>query len=342
MNLNEASENQSKGDMRRLSAGMSVSDRMLPLLTGQVTMPEIKLNFEFDTPNALFWRALHDGAFDLTEMSLAAHAILTSRDANPFVGLPVFTSRMFRHGSIFVSATSDISHPEHLAGRRIGVPEYQMTAAVWMRGILQDHHDVTPTNIHWFTGGVNQPGRKERIALHRPANLRVEPISERATLNGMLLAGEIDAIIAPQIPQAFHQGDARIKRLFGNGREIEEAYFAETKIFPIMHLAVVRRELVAAEPELADTLFQLFDAARRHAMATLCDTDAPSVMMPWQADEIARTQALMGDDYWAYGIDANRHVLETFVRYLGEQELLARPIEVDELFAPATYAYAGA
>ncbi len=342
MNLNAATERQPKGGVRRLSAGMSVSDRMLPLLTGQVTTPELKLNFECDTPNALFWRALHDGAFDLTEMSLAAHAVLTSRNASPFVGLPVFTSRMFRHGSIFVSATSDITHPELLAGRRIGVPEYQMTAAVWMRGILQEHHSVTLTDIHWFTGGVNQPGRKERIALHLPADLHVEPISERATLNDMLLAGEIDAIIAPQIPQAFHQGDARVKRLFGDSREIEEAYFSETMIFPIMHLAVVRRELVAAEPKLADTLFRLFDAARRHAMAALCDTDAPAVMLPWQADEITRTRALMGDDYWPYGIDANRHVLETFIRYLGEQELLARPIEVGELFAPITYTCASA
>ena len=161
---------------------MSINDRMLPILTGQITAPSIELQFESGTPSTLFWRALHEGAFDVTEMSLAAHAILTSRGDNPFVGLPVFTSRMFRHGSIFVSSASGIETPQDLVGRRVGIPEYQMTAAVWLRGILQEFYGVAPAQISWVTGGVNKPGRKERIKIDLPSDVRVAPIDDSATL----------------------------------------------------------------------------------------------------------------------------------------------------------------
>ena len=322
---------------RKLNIAMAVSDRMLPLFTGEVSSPDITLEFDTGTPSELFWRALHEDTFDITEMSLAAHAILTSRDDNPFVGLPVFASRMFRHGSIFVSNASGIERPEDLAERKIGIPEYQMTAAVWMRGILHERHSVAPTDIQWVTGGVNKVGRRERIELRLPAGVHVEPAPGQATLNDLLLAGEIDAIMAPQMPNAFRQGDPRVRRLFNNYRQAEEVYFEETRIFPIMHLAVVRRELAEAEPQLMNMLFRLFDHARQQAMASLTDADAPSVMLPWQVDEAERTRALMGDDYWPYGIDENAHVLETFVRYLGAQGLLARPIEVAELFARADW-----
>jgi len=313
---------------------MAVSDRMLPILTGEITSPDVALIFETGRPSDLFWRALHDGAFDITEMSLAAHAILTSRGENPFAGLPVFTSRMFRHGSIFVSEEAGISRPEDLAGKRVGIPEYQMTAAVWIRGFLMEFYGVTPADIHWFTGGVNRPGRAERIALRAPPSVRVERVAANRTLNELLLAGEIDAIIAPQVPQAFRQGDPRVRRLFPDYRQDEAEYFIHTGIFPIMHLLVMRRELAAKAPELPALLFDLFDRARQRAMETLADADAPYVMLPWQVEEAERTRALMGDDYWLYGLDANRHTIETFLRYLGEQGLLARQVQIEELFAP--------
>jgi 4,5-dihydroxyphthalate decarboxylase len=331
--VNEAAEHRSGGKPRRLKVGMSINDRMLPILTGQVTAPSIELQFESATPSALFWRALHEGAFDVTEMSLAAHAILKSRGENPFVGLPVFTSRMFRHGSIFVSSTSGIMTPQDLAGRRVGIPEYQMTAAVWLRGILQEFYGVKPAQISWVTGGVNKTGRKERIKLDLPSDVRVEAIDDTATLSDMLLANKIDAIMAPQVPDAFRHGDDRVRRLFSDSRQVEEAYFAETGIFPIMHLAVVRRELLAAEPELLAPLFHLFDDARRMALSTLTDADAPYVMLPWQVAAAEQTRTLMGDDYWPYGIEPNRQVLATFIRYLDEQGLLAKPIDVEDLFA---------
>lgn len=311
---------------------MSINDRMLPILTGQVTSPVLALDFKTGTPTELFWRALHEDALDVTEMSLAAHAILTSRDENPFVGLPVFTSRMFRHGSIFVSESSQIHTPADLGGQRVGIPEYQMTAAVWMRGILQETYGVTPGDISWITGGVNAPGRKERVELRlADKTCIITPAGANETLNELLMAGEIDAIMAPQIPDAFRHGDPRVRRLFADYRKIEESYFAETQIFPIMHLLVLNRQYVQTEPDLPKQLFQLFEDARRHSMATLNDADASHFMLPWQINEAERTAALMGKDYWPYGIEANAHVLETFLRYLDEQGLLERPISVDDL-----------
>jgi 4,5-dihydroxyphthalate decarboxylase len=319
--------------VHHLKVGMAASDRMLALATGEITSTELSLDFETGTPSTLFWRALHDGAFDATEMSLAAHAILTSRNMNPFVGLPIFTSRMFRHGSIFVSDASAIEAPAELAGKRVGIPEYQMTAAVWMRGILQDRYGVLPRDIRWRTGGVNKPGRSERIELRQPTGVQIDPIGDQETLDTLLLAGEIDAIMAPQVPASFRRGDKRVRRLFDEARREEEAYFADSGIFPIMHLLVMRRERSAKDPELAGLLFDLFERAKAHALETLADADAPYVMMPWQVDEIERTSALMGADYWPYGIEANMTTLETFVRYLGEQELLERRIRPQDLFA---------
>jgi 4,5-dihydroxyphthalate decarboxylase len=325
---------------RRLHTGISVNDRMLPLLTGAVTSPDLVLDFERATPIEIFQRAIQAGAFDVTEMSLAAHAIMTSRGDNPFVGLPVFTSRMFRHGSIFVSARSGISTPEQLAGRRIGIPEYQMTAAVWVRGLLHDQYGVDLASIDWHTGGVNQVGRGERIPLRLPPSYRVTPVAPSQTLNQMLLDGDIDAIIAPQIPAAFRSGDPRIRRLFSDFRRAEEAYFDATGLFPIMHLVVMRKELAAAEPELLPTLYDLFERAKAHSRAALADGDALFVMLPTLISEIEATTRRMGEDFWAYGIGANRRVLDAFIGHLTRQHLLAKSLSPEDLFAPtfATHA----
>lgn len=320
---------------RRLHTGISVNDRTLPLLTGDVTSPDVQLDFERATPSDIFRRAIQGGEFDVTEMSLAAHAILTSRGENPFIGLPVFTSRMFRHGSIFVSGTSEIARPEDLAGKRVGLPEYQMTAAVWVRGLLQDSYGIDPASIDWHTGGVNRTGRSERIPLWLPDRYRVTPIGDDQTLNQMLLDDEIDAIIAPQIPKAFQAGDPRVRRLFGDFREAEEAWFDATGVFPIMHLVVVRKQIAMAEPGLLPALYELFVRAKERALAALRDGDALFVMLPWLIPEIEATTRRMGEDFWAYGAEANRNALDMFIAHLDAQHLLTRPLATDDLFAPA-------
>ena len=316
-----------------LHIGIARNDRMLPLLTGDLKLEAHDLRFAEAAPSDIFWRALHGGEFDVTEMSLAAHAILTARGENPFVGLPVFTSRMFRHGSVFVRADAGIAVPGDLAGKRVGVPEYQMTAAVWMRGILQDRYGVAPRSVRWFTGGVNRPGRKERVALRLPEAYSITTIAPDVTLDRMLSAGEIDAIIAPQIPEAFKRGDGAVRRLFESPRREEEAYFAETGIFPIMHLLVVRRSRYEQDPGLARKLYDLFEQAKRRSLDRLYDADAVAVMLPWLVDEIEATRKLMGEDYWPYGIGANRHVLDAFVRHLREQNLIEAPLPIEALFA---------
>lgn len=318
----------------RLHTGIAISDRVAPLLNGQVTHADINFDFERAAPNDIFWRALHEGAFDITEMSFAGHAILSSRDENPFVGLPVYTSRMFRHGAIYVSRRSGIKEPQDLRGRRIGVPEYQMTAAVWLRGLLDETYGIAPSDIVWRTGGVNARRHPERVVLHSPAGVSITAIDANETLNAMLLTGQIDAIMAPQMPAAFRDGNPEVRRLFENSRAAEQDYYRDTGIFPIMHILVMRRTLAEAYPDLPGRLFDLFECARRKSLAALNDTDALAVMLPWLVQEFEATRAIMGTDYWSYGVTQNRPTIDAFLRHLERQALLARPLSISDLFLP--------
>lgn len=316
-----------------LKVGIATNDRMLRLLLRDARAAGLALSFERAEPSQIFWRALKLGEFDITEMSLAAHAILTSRGENPFIGLPVFTSRMFRHGSLFVSEASGITSPVQLQDRRVGVPEYQMTAAVWMRGILHDQYGVAPDSISWLTGGVNKPGREERIELRVPPQYQIENIGPEDTLDALLLDGAIDAIMSPEIPNGFKRTNGRVRRLFADTRATEEAYFRATSIFPIMHLLVLRREIYEANPQTIVSLYQAFQDAKEHALDQLYNGDALYVMLPWLVDEMERTFELMGRDFWPYGVSRNDRVLRTFIGYLHRQGMLEQPVEVAELFA---------
>ena len=317
-----------------LQVGLARNDRMLPLLNGDVSLEGYILDFAQAEPNEIFWRALKEGDFDIAEMSLAAHAILTSRGESPFVGVPVFTSRMFRHGSIFVSRDSGILSPQQLTGRRIGVPEYQMTAAVWMRGILQDDYGVKPASVTWLTGGVNKPGRQERLELRTPPEYQIENIGAQRTLDSMLCTGEIDAIVSPQIPESFIRSDGGTKRLFPDPRREETEYFERTRIFPIMHMLTIRRERYEQDPSLAVKLFDAFQLAKQHSFNCLYNGDALHVMLPWLVSEIETTIEIMGANFWHYGIEPNRHVLEAFVRHLDNQGLIDGSLSIEALFAP--------
>ena len=315
-----------------LTVGISTNDRMLPLLLGDVPTPGMELTFDRSSPIGIFRRALREGAFDVTEMSFAAFAILLSRNECPFVGLPVFVSRMFRHGCVFVREGSGIEHPEQLAGSRIGIPEYQMTAVVWMRGILDQYHGVDPKGVEWVRGGVNQAGgRGEKMALRLPGGYRVSDL-ESKSLNDALEAGEIDALITTRMPDG--AGTGRLKTLFPDVKSAERAYFAQSGIFPIMHLLVLRREIYEREPGLARMLYDAFAAAKAVSMERLYDIDALSVMVPWLVPEMAASFDALGRDFWAYGCAANQNDFEVFLDYLERQELLAGPVTAEDLFAP--------
>jgi 4,5-dihydroxyphthalate decarboxylase len=316
-----------------LTVGISTNDRMLPLLLGDVPSPGLDLTFDRSSPIGIFRRALQDGAFDVTEMSFAAYCILMSRGERPFVGIPVFVSRMFRHGCVFVREGSGIETPEQLAGARIGILEYQMTAVVWMRGILDEYHGVNPKTVQWVRGGVNQPGaRDEKMPLLLPDGYSVTDLPEDRTLNNALLDGDIDALITTRMPEGMDGGGLRY--LFPDVKAAERAYYDASGIFPIMHLLVLRREIYDSDPLLAQALYDAFSAAKVTSLARLYDIDALAVMLPWLVPEMEASLATLGRDPWPYGYGANRKDFDVFLRYLEKQELLAGPLCPKDLFAP--------
>ncbi len=283
-----------------------------------------------------FFRMLNFGEFAASEMSLSWYARTLSLDPRPFVAIPVFPSRMFRHSSIYVSSKSGIREPSDLVGRRVGCPEYQMTAAVWIKGILADDHDVPVNSVTYFTGGLEQPGREER-PMSLPDDIVVTPISRTETLSAMLDRGEIDALYTAHMPSPFAQGSPNVRRLFEDYPTVEREYLARTGIFPIMHTVVVRQDILDAHPWAAQSLTKAFEESKQAAYQQLYETTALKYMLPWLTAEAEHTREIFGkDDFWPYGLDANRVTLETFLRYSHEQGLIRSPVKPEMLFATGT------
>jgi len=288
-----------------------------------------------------FFRMARFGEFDAAEMSLSSYVVsatragVTSADS-PFVALPVFPSRLFRHSSVYVSAASGIRKPADLVGKRVGVAEYQLTANVWIRGILADEHGVPVDAVSYRTGGLHQPGRVEKLKVDLPEGIDIRPIGPGQTLSDMLATGEIDALYTPRTPRSFAEGGHGVRRLFDPAGPVEEEYFRRTGIFPIMHVVVLRRDVYTRDRWLARSLFDAFAEAKRLCEEGIDETAAARYMLPWLHDEVARTRAVLGEDYWPYGLERNRTALSAFLRYSREQGLAARGIEPEELFAPET------
>lgn len=310
-------------------------DRTEALRDGSVRPEGIDLTYLSLPVEETFFRMLRYQEFDAAEMSLSSYLISLSGHAS-FIALPVFPSRMFRHNSIYVNAASGISEPADLAGRLVGVPEYELTAAVWIRGILAEHHGLPVDSVRYRTGGLHEPGRVEKLPLNLPSGVEVEPIPADRTLMDMLVTGKIDALYCPRTPRPAAADRHRIRRLFTDPRGVEEAYFRATGVFPIMHTVVLRRDVHARHPWMAQSLLKAFGEARRLAFSRLDELAAPCSMLPWAYDDLARASALMGEDYWPYGIGPNIRTLRTFLRYAHEQGLAPRLFEPHELFAPET------
>jgi 4,5-dihydroxyphthalate decarboxylase len=309
-------------------------DRTRALADGRVRVEGVELRYIQLDPEEIFFRMLNYGEFDVAELSFSSY-VLTHLADGPFVAVPVFPSRMFRHTSVYVSEAAGITSPEQLAGRLVGVAEYQLTANVWIRGILQEYHGLASNSVRYRTGGLNEQGRREKILLKLPAEIDIEPIPEGRTLSDMLATGEIDAIYSPRAPASFAPGNG-VRRLFGDSRERERQYFRDSGIFPIMHVLVMRRPVYEANPWLARSLTKAFGQAKSLAYQELARTVALAVTLPWVREEYEESVSLLGEDFWSYGLDANRHVIETFVRYAHEQGMLSRPPQPDELFAQET------
>jgi 4,5-dihydroxyphthalate decarboxylase len=320
----------------RLTLACHISDRTRAVADGSAPIDGVELNWLNLHVAEIFWRMCQHREFDASEMSLGAHTTLTGKGESPFIGVPVFPSRVFRHSGIFICAKSGIGRPEDMKGRRIGIPEYAMTACVWMRGLLHHEYGVAPEDVTWVAGGQEIPGRKERVALDLPASIRLESIPEHDTLNRALCEGEVDALFCAHPPSAFQAGDPRVKRLFPDFRTAEQDYFRRTGLFPIMHTLVLRRDVHEDNPWLAQSLLQAFQAAKQEVERALGDPGWLITMLPWQVAEMNDTRRVMGDDFWPYGIEANRKTLETFCQYALEQGLTSRRVAVEELFAPNT------
>jgi 4,5-dihydroxyphthalate decarboxylase len=309
-------------------------DRTRALMERRVEPDGIELTY-LDLPvEETFFRMIRHREFDVAEMSLSSYTVSLSREPAPFVAIPVFPSRMFRHGSIYVNAASGIRAPSDLIGKRIGTPEFQMTAPVWIRGILAEHYGVPVDSVTYFTGGEEEPGRSEKQKLDLPHNMRVQPIGPAQTLARMLADGEIDALHTARMPSTYTGGEGSVRRLFPDYKEVEQRYFRDTGIFPIMHTVVIRRDVYEANRWVAQSLHKAFAEAQRHTYGDLYVTAALKAMLPWLTHHVEETRALMGRDYWPYGFAPNRATLATFLRYHHEQGLSKRLLQPEELFAP--------
>jgi 4,5-dihydroxyphthalate decarboxylase len=311
-------------------------DRIKALQDGTVQAEGIRLNYVPLQAEEIFWRMSNFREFDASEMSLSNHITMVSRGNSPFVAIPVFPSRFFRHSCIFINKDSGINGPQDFKGKKIGTPEYSITAAVWIRGFLNDDYGVKAGDIQWCVGGQEEPGRKERVRLTLPPELQVTPISEDKTLNGMLESGEIDGLISARSPSCFVKGSPKVRRLFPNYKEVEMDYYKRTKIFPIMHVLVIRREVYDRHPWIARSLYKAFCQAKDRAIQAMHISNTLACTLPWLFAEMDLLKSLFGPDWWPYGIEPNRHALETLIRYMGEQGLIDKPLRLEEVFAPNT------
>jgi 4,5-dihydroxyphthalate decarboxylase len=312
-----------------LTLACAFSDRIEALLDGRVAVEGFDLDVQVRQPQAIFRDVLRDQSFDLAEMSLGSHVAAATKADYGYVGLPVFLSRAFRHSNIYVRADR-IARPEDLAGRRIGVVDYQQTAGVWVRGFLADEHGVARDGVDWIAGGLDAPIAEGRAAPPPGVSIR----RTTGTLGQMLSDGELEAIISPIAPRAFSDGDPNIVRLFPDPRATELDHYRRTGLFPLMHCVVLRRALVQVHPDLPAALYKAFEAARHLAAADLDGRDYPKIASPWLGG--ARHDALraLGRDPWTYGVEANQAELAAFARYAFEDGLSDRPLGAEDIFAP--------
>lgn len=321
----------------QLTMACVATDRSRPILDGRVRIPGIALEFLPGEPETIFRQALREQSFDISEMSMGSHLTVTARGEAHYIGIPIFPSRAFRHSAVFVRTDRGINALDDLKGRKIGLPEYQQTAALWMRGIMRDLHGVGLGDVAWRTGGQEEPNQEERIRIDIPAAIDLEAIGEGKTLNAMLADGELDAIITPRPPSCVNDPAIPAGRLFADYRAAEIAYFKQTGFFPIMHCIALRRSLAEQHPELPAALFKAFAEARDMAVAELAMVNVTRVTLPWASLALAKTRDVMGDDFWPFGFARNRDEVATMARYAFEDGLTKRLVEPEELFHPSTY-----
>ena len=311
-------------------------DRTRALLDGRVQIDGVDPVYMTLYPEEMFFRAMRNQEFDICELSFSSYSVKTAKGDCPYIAVPVFLSRAFRHTSIYVRKDR-IKRPEDLKGKRIGLPEYQLSANVWARAILQDDYGVRPEDVTWVRGGIESPGRPEKIALQLPPGVKLESAPEDSTISDMLDRGEIDAFMAPRPPSAHVLANPNVGWLFDDPTSVAKDYYRRTNVFPIMHVVGVRKSLAEAQPWLPGAVFKAFSQAKSAALEALSDTSATKVTLPFVEEQLKAARDTMGEDYWSYGVAPNRATIETFLRHHYSQGLSTRQLSVDEIFHPSTY-----
>jgi len=320
-----------------LTLACTASDRTRPILDGRVEIAGVDIIALPGEPEDIFRRALRDQAFDLSELSMSSHITTTARGDSAYIGVPVFPSRAFRHSGVFVNSAAGISVPEDLKGRRIGLPEYQQTAALWMRGILAEHHGVAPTDVEWVVGSQEVAGGTERVPVTLPDHIRMRRIGPADTLNNLLASGELDALITPRPPSSFLSGDG-VVRLWPDYQSAEADFYRTTGFFPIMHCVALRRDLAEAHPWLALEVFRAFSKAKAIALDEVQRNNFLRVSLPWIAAHYEETASLMGTDPWPYGFQSNKAEIETMIRFAQADGLISEAFAPEALFHKSTLA----
>jgi 4,5-dihydroxyphthalate decarboxylase len=323
------------GGPHRIPISLAVNDydHVRDLASGAVPVEGVELTCVHHPVEEIFFRFTHHREWEASELSLAKFSSLRAAGDDSLVAIPVFTSRAFRHSAIFVRDDGPVDDPAALRGRRVGVPEWTQTATVYARGLLEHEYGVRLTDVEWVQAGTNEAGRTEGVSVELPDGVSVTPVPDR-TLNDMLLAGEIDAVIAAHPPGEFKRRTGRVVRLFGDYRAVEEASYRATGVFPIMHVVALRAEVYEAHRWLAMNLFTAFEEAKGRSMKRALDANAPRFPVPWGPANAQRAEELFGADFWPYGIEPNRVTLDWFLDRAADQGVCARRLAPEELFVP--------
>ena len=309
-----------------LSAAFGNYDRICPLQTGGVQVDGLDLRIQTLSATEIFRRMCRDLEFDVSEMSMGAHAYLTGTGDNPFIGMPAFVSRAFRHGMVYANADAGIEGPEDLNGKRIAIREWGMTAVVWIIGILAEEHGFDPRSVEWVAE------REPRVPIVMPEGMQLRTMRPDEDISALLDAGGVDAALVHKVPTCFENRSPRVRRVFSDYAAAERQYYDHTGIHPIMHCVVVRRDVHERYPSAIGNIYQALCEARRQTMASLRDTGAYSAMIPFLPAVMGETLQRFGDDFWPYGIEDNRTDLERLVRYAHQQGLTPRLLSIEELF----------
>jgi 4,5-dihydroxyphthalate decarboxylase len=319
----------------QLSIAIGDYDRMRALVDGQVQIDGVDPQIMLLDPEEIFFRAFRHADFDICELSLSSYSVKMAAGTSPYIAVPVFPSRAFRHTSVYVRSDR-IKSPADLKGRRVGVPEYQLTANIWVRLFLEEDFGIRPSDIIWVRGGYEHPGRIEKIGLNLPSDVTLENAPADATISDLLAKGDVDAVIGPRAPSCFDQAHPNIGYLFADPQKTAIDWYRRTRIFPIMHTLGIRRSLVEKHSWLAVAVYKAFERSKAIALAKLSDTSATKVTMPFVEEQLRAARQLMGEDFWAYGLEPNRHVLSRFLARHHAEGLSSRLLAPEELFHPAS------